>query len=155
LGFSLLNPDRYLGRLVKLDPATGAENKRSTLTTVNGRTVILVNNRIFAIAGENSGGGTIRIVEISPDTLEMIKQGDDDIVADSLLWIIGQDLYAITGAGDKYLLARFNLELVRQAISTMTVNPHASILLSDGLLVTQRSDGSAALLDPLDLSEKR
>jgi hypothetical protein len=62
LGFSLLNPDLYLGRLVKLDPSTGLENRRSPLTTVNGRTVILVNSRIFAIAGESRGGGAIRLI---------------------------------------------------------------------------------------------
>jgi hypothetical protein len=156
LGFSLLNPDLYLGRLVKLDPNTGVENKRSPITTVNGRTVILVNNRIFAVAGENSGNGAIRLVEINPDTLEMVKQGDDDIAADSLLWIKGQDLYAITGAGDKYLLARFNMDLVLQSVSTMIVNPHASVLFSDGnTLVTQKTDGGAVLLNPSDLSEKK
>jgi len=155
LGFSLLNPDQYLGRLVKLDPSTGVESKRSPLTTVNGRTVNVVNNRIFAIAGENRGDGAIRLVEISPDTLEMLKQGDDDIAADSLLWINGQDLYAITGTDSNYNLARFNTDFKLQSRSTITVNPHASVLFSDGNLVTQRTDGSAVLLNPSDLSEKK
>jgi len=154
LGFSLLNPDQYLGRLVKLDPSTGAENRRSPLTTVNGRTVIIVNNRIFAIAGENRGDGAIRLVEINPDTLEMIKQGDDDIAADSLLWINGQDLYAITSAGDNCNLARFNMDLVKHATSAIAVNPHASVLFSDGNLITQKTDGGAALLNPSDLSAR-
>jgi len=154
LGFSLLNPDQYLGRLVKLDPGTGVESKRSPLTTVNGRTVNIVSNRIFAIAGENRGDGAIRLVEINPDTLEMIKQGDDDIAADSLLWINGQDLYAITGTGSSYNLARFNTDFVLQSRSAITVHQHASVLFSDGNLVTQRSDGSAVLLNPSDLSGK-
>jgi hypothetical protein len=155
LGFSLLNPDLYLGRLVKLDPSTGVENRRSPLTTVNGRTVILANNRIFAVAGENRGSGAIRLVEISSDTLEMMKQGDDDIAADSLLWINGQDLYAITGTGGNYNLARFNMNLERQSSSAIAVHPHASVLFSDGMLITQKSDGGAVLLNPSDLSERR
>ena len=154
LGFSLLNPDNYLGRLVKLDPSTGAENRRSPITTVNGRTVILVNSRIFAIAGENRGDGAIRLVEINPDTLEMLKQGDDDITPDSLLWINGQDLYAITGTPDNCNLTKFNLDLVKQASSTIAVHPHASVLFSDGNLITQKSDGGAVLLNPSDLSAK-
>jgi hypothetical protein len=154
LGFSLLNPDQYLGRLVKLDPSTGAENRRSSLTTVNGRTVILVNSRIFAIAGESRGAGAIRLVEISSDTLEMVKQGDDDIAADSLLWINGQDLYAITGTGNNYNLTKFNLDLVKQATSAIAVHPHASVLFADGNLVTQKSDGGAVLLSPADLSAR-
>jgi len=155
LGFSLLNPDIYLGRIVKLDPNTGQENKRSPLTTVNGRTVILVSNRIFAIAGENRGDGAIRLVEINADTLEMAKQGDDDIAPDSLLWISGQDLYAITATGGNFNLTRFNTDLVRQSGSSITVHPHASVLFSNGMLVTQKSDGSAVLLNPSDLSEIR
>jgi len=154
LGFSLLNPDQYLGRLVKLDPSTGAENKRSSLTSVNGRTVTIINNRIFAIAGEDraNANAAIRLVEIDPDSLEMIKQGDDDITSDSLLWTNGQDLYAITGAGDNYNLSIFNLDLVKQAGSS-SVNPHASVLISGNTLITQRTDGSAMLLNASDLSE--
>jgi len=155
LGFSLLNPDNYLGRLVILDPGTGQEIKRSPLTTVNGRTVNVVSNRIFAIAGENRGDGAIRLVEISPDTLEMLKQGDDDIASDSLLWVNGQDLYAITGTTDSNNLARFNTDFALQSRSAITVHPHATILFSDGNLVTQRTDGSAVLLNPSDLSEKK
>ena len=154
LGFSLLNPDNYLGRLVKLDPNTGAEIKRSPLTTVNGRTVVLIGNRIFAIAGENKGTGAIRLVEINSDTLEMQEQGDDDIAVDSLLWVNGQDLYAITSSGDNNNLTRFNTDLAKQSSSAITVNPHASVLLSGGMLVTQRADGSAVLLNPSDLTEK-
>jgi len=153
LGFSLLTPDVYLGRLVMLDPTTGVENKRSPLTTVNGRTVILVNNRIFAIAGENRANAAIRLVEIDPNTLEMIKQGDDDISADSLLWVNGQDLYAITVSGNNCSLSKFNLDLVKQATSTIPVHPHASVLLASNMLITQRTDGSAVLLDPNDLTE--
>jgi len=152
LGFSLLNPDQYLGRLVKLDPSTGVESRRSPLTTVNGRTVNIVSNRIFAIAGENRGDGAIRLVEINSDTLEMLKQGDDDIAADSLLWINGQDLYAITGTGANYNLTKFNMDLVKQASSAIAVHPHASVLFSDGNIITQKSDGGAVLLNPSDLS---
>jgi hypothetical protein len=155
LGFSLLNPDNYLGRLVYLDPGTGQENKRSPLTTTNGRTVVIISNRIFAIAGITSGNGAIRLVEISTDTLEMLKQGDDDIAADSLLWVNGQDLYAITSTGGNNNLARFNTDLALQSRSAITVHPHASVLFSDGNLVTQRTDGSAVLLNPSDLSEKK
>jgi len=121
---------------------------------VNGRTVTIISNRIFAIAGEDraNANAAIRLVEIDPNSLEMIKQGDDDITSDSLLWTNGQDLYAITGAGENYNLSIFNLDLVKQAGSS-SVNPHASVLLSDNALITQRTDGSAMLLNPSDLSE--
>jgi hypothetical protein len=85
----------------------------------------------------------------------MVKQGDDDIAADSLLWINGQDLYAITDADGSYNFARFNMNLERQSRSAIAVHPHASVLFSDGMLITQKSDGGAVLLNPSDLSERR
>jgi hypothetical protein len=85
----------------------------------------------------------------------MQKQGDNDIAPQSLLWVSGQDLYAVTSSGGNLYLARFNTDLVLQARSSMTVHPFASVLLSGSYLITQRADGSAVLLNPSDLSERR
>ena len=155
LGVSILSPGSYLGQLVLLDPNTGRENMRSPLNTVNARTVTWLNNRILAIAGEARGSGAIRLVEISSGSLEMLKQGDDDIAPDSLLWASGQDLYAVVTADGRLYLARFNADLVLQARSSVSVHSFASVLFSDGFIVTQRADGSAVLLNPRDMSERR
>ena len=155
MGISILSSNSALGRVVRLDSDTGREAKRSPLTTVNVRTVTKVNNKMIAIAGENRGNGAIRLVEINADTLEMVKQGNDDLAPQSLLWVNGQDLFAITNTGGNLYLAKFNSDLVQQARSSVTVHPFASVYFSDGFIVTQRADGSALLLNPKDMSEKR
>ena len=155
LGVSILTPASSLGRLVLLDSSTGDETKRSPLNTLNVRTVVQVGGRIFAVAGENRGSGAVRLVEMNAATLEMQKQGDDDIAPQSLLWANGQDLYAILNSGGNLYLARFNTDLVLQSKSSMTVHPFASALFIDNYVITQRADGSAALLNAKDLSEKR
>jgi hypothetical protein len=155
LGASILSPNGSLGRVVKLNPDNGQEVKRSPLNTVNARTLTLSGEKIIAIAGENRGNGAIRLIEINKDNLEMAKQGEDDISPQSLLWTDGNDLYAITSSGGNLYLARFNTDLVRQARSSITVHPYGGITFSDGYIITQRSDGSAVLLNPSDLSEKR
>ncbi|MCL2472542.1 MAG: hypothetical protein FWF26_02585, partial [Treponema sp.] len=96
-----------------------------------------------------------RLVEISGDTLEMLKQGDDDIAPQSLLWSSDQDLFAMVNSGGNLYLARFNTDLVLQARSSMTIHPFASVLLSGNYIATQRADGSAVLLNPKDMTEKR
>ena len=153
LGVSITMPGTSLGRLVRLDANTGKEVKVSPLNTVNVRTVNNINGRIFAVAGEARGLGAIRLVEINSSTLEMQKQGDDDIAPNSLLWVNGQDLYSITNIGTNLYLARFNTELARQARSTVTVHPFSSMLFTDSYVITQRQDGSAVLLNSKDLSE--
>jgi hypothetical protein len=155
LGAVILTPDAPLGRVVKLNPENGQEVKRSALNTVNVRSINTVDGKILAVAGENRGNGAIRLIEISRDTLEMVKQGDDDIAPNSLLWVNGSDLYAVTTSDGSLYLARFNTELVRQARSSITVHPFAAVSFSDGSLITQRADGSAVVLDTRNLAEKR
>jgi multidrug efflux pump subunit AcrA (membrane-fusion protein) len=155
LGASIENLDTSLGRLLRLNPSTGGELKRSPLDTVNIRTLSFVGGKILAIAGENRGNGAIRLIEVDGNTLEMAKQGDDDIHPGSLLWVSGQDLFAITihyDDGSLYL-ARFDVNLVKQAQSRITVHPNASASFQDNMVLTQRSDGSAAVLNAGDLTE--
>jgi hypothetical protein len=151
----LLNQNSSLGRVVKLNAANGAELKRSPLNTINARTIVLTGGKIRAVAGENRGNGAIRLIEINSDTLEMAKQGDDDIAPQSLLWVNGSDLYAISTTGGNLYLARFDTNLALQAKSSVTVHPNAALTFNGDALLTQRTDGSALLLNPRDLTEKR
>jgi multidrug efflux pump subunit AcrA (membrane-fusion protein) len=155
LAASIENLGTSLGRLLRLNPATGGELKRSPLDTVNLRTLSFVGGKILAIAGENRGNGAIRLIEVNSGTLEMAKQGDDDIHPGSLLWVSGQDLFAITVSQDDggLYLARFDINLVKQAQSRITVHPNASAGFQNNMVLTQRSDGSAAVLNAGDLAE--
>jgi hypothetical protein len=154
LGANIENPNTSLGRLLRLNPSTGVELKRSPLDTVNIRTLTFLGEKILAIAGEKRGNGAIRLIEVNSGTLEMAKQGDDDIHPGSLLWTFGENLYAITAPADGQLyLGRFDANLTRQAQSRITVHPNASVSFQENMLLTQRSDGSAAILNPGDLTE--
>jgi hypothetical protein len=154
LGASIENPATSLGRLLRLSPSTGGELKRSPLDTVNIRTLSVVGGKILAIAGEKRGNGAIRLIEVDGSTLEMAKQGDDDIHPGSLLWISGTDLFAITVSADGTLyLARFDANLARQALSRVAVHPNASVSFQENMVLTQRTDGSAVILNARDLTE--
>jgi hypothetical protein len=153
LGASIEHPDASLGRLIKYRPADWSELRRSPLATIDIRTVSFPGNRIIAVAGENRGNGAIRLVEMDGDSLEMTRQGDDDIHPGSLLWINGDSIYAITVSEGQLYLGRFNDQLVRQARSVITVHPHAAVFFQGDGLMTQRGDGSAVILNPSDLTE--
>jgi len=144
-----------MGRLIRFNPATGIELKRSPLNVVHVRTVAITGGRILAIAGENTGSGAVRLVEINQTSLEMAKQGDDDIRTGSLLWVNGNDLYAITInlADNKCYLGRFDTNLALQAKSAVTVHQEASVTIQQGRLLTQKEDGSVLILNPSNLTE--
>jgi flagellar biosynthesis GTPase FlhF len=143
------------GRLVSIDPATGRELRRSGLDTVRVRTLTIINNKVLAIAGENRGNGAVRLIEINPNSLEMIKQGDDDLHPDSLIWVNGGDLYVIAANRDgTFNLGRFNTDLILQARSKTSVHQNAMVSMQQGFILTQRADGKPVLLNPRDLTEK-
>jgi hypothetical protein len=154
LGASIENPDTSLGRLLRLSPSTGGELKRSPLDTVNIRTLTFVGEKILAIAGENRGNGAIRLIEVNSNTLEMAKQGDDNIHPGSLLWLVGENIFAITvGPEGELYLGRFDTNLTRQAQSQITVHPSAAVSFQENMVLTQRADGSAVILNSRDLLE--
>jgi hypothetical protein len=155
LGMSLSSPDSGLGRLVKLGIDSGRVIRTSTMNSINARTLVRVNGKILAVAGEDRGNNAIRIVEINPSTLTMEKQGDDDIHSGSLLWVNGSDLYAIVSTADGLFLGKYNTELERQARSAVKVHPFATVTFQDGLVVTQDAGGQAVILNGNDLTERR
>jgi hypothetical protein len=144
-----------MGRLVRLNPVNGSEIRKSPLDTVHVRTVTFIGGRILAIAGENKGQGAVRIIELTQTSLEMARQGYDDIKTGSLLWVNGNDLYAITIdlAKNQCYIGRFNTNLELQAKSNVRVHPDCSITIQQGRLLTQRENGSAMALNSTDLSE--
>jgi hypothetical protein len=153
IGAILEKPDSSLGRVARVNPVTGAEIRRSGTNTVNGRTLAFVGGRLLALAGETRGNGAIRLVEIDLNSLEIVSRGNDDIHPSSLLWVNGMDLYAIVSSEGGAYLGRFDVLLSRQAISETAVHPFASVNFQNGLLVTQRADGSILILNPRELTE--
>ena len=146
-----------MGRVVRINPATGMELRRSPVDTVHVRTVTFTGGRILAVAGENRGNGAVRLVELNQTSLEISRQGDDDIMTGSLLWLNNNDLYAITvDLSNNYCyLGRFNTNLILQVKSSMRVHSSASVTIQQGRLLTQREDGSVLILNPTDLTEMR
>jgi len=144
-----------MGRLVRLNPVNRREIRRSPLDMVHSRTVMLLGGRIFAIAGEARGQGAVRLIEINQTSLEMLKQGENDIRAGSLIWATGNDMYAIMVENGRNYIGRFDLNLALQAKSSVEVHNDASVLIQQGNLLTQRPDGTALILNPADLTEPR
>jgi len=156
LGITIENPDPSRGRLILFNSTTGNEIKRSALNTIHVRTVTFIDNKIIAVAGENKGNASVRLIEINPQTFEMSKQGNDDIMPGSLIWVNSGYLYAITVdlSSKSCYLGRFDTNLVLQAKSSIKVHSQASVAFQQERLLTQREDGSALILDPADLTEK-
>jgi hypothetical protein len=155
IGIRLISAGSPLGRLVRVDPETGRELSASALNTVNVRTLTSAGEKLFTVAGENKGNGAVRIVEINTATLEIAKQGDDDIHPESLIWVNGGKLYAVTSRDGALYLARFSTGLEKEAQSGIAIHPYATPAFRGDAVLIQRADGSPALLSGEDLSERK
>jgi hypothetical protein len=155
LGMRLLSADSGLGVLVKVEINSGEVIRSSAMNTINGRTLVRVDGKILAVAGEDRGNSAIRIVEINSATLAMAKQGDDDIHPGSLLWVNGSDIYAIASAAEDLFLGRYDTDLARKARSAVMVHPFATVTFQDDVVVTQNADGQAVILNSKDLTERK
>ncbi|MDR1869537.1 MAG: hypothetical protein LBQ82_06090 [Treponema sp.] len=153
-GIAILRQEpAIMGKIIRFD-SNGKEVKSSPLETVHVRTVTIIGGKVLAIAGEFKGNGAVRLIEVNQSSLEIAKQGDDDILPGSLLWVNGSDLYAITVdlASKSYYLGRFNTDFALQAKSEVKVNQNAGMTIQQGRLLTQKEDGSVLILNPVDLS---
>jgi hypothetical protein len=155
LGMFLPDADSGLGRLVRVDLNSGTVIRSSAMNTINARTLVQVDGKILAVAGEDLGNSAIRIVEIDPASLAMAKQGDDDIHGGSLLWVKGSDIYAIASTAGGLFLGKYNTNLERTARSTVQAHPFATVTFQDDVIVTQNSDGQAVILNSSDLTERK
>jgi hypothetical protein len=155
LAVRLVNADSPLGYFVKLDAENGREQSASALNTVNARTVVSLGEKLFTVAGENRGNGAIRIVEIAAATMEIAKQGEDDIYPQSLLWVYNNKLYAITSQQGALRFARFSADLVREAQSSVTIHSYATPIFRDDMVLIQQADGAPVILNGSDLSERK
>jgi hypothetical protein len=151
LGIRLNDRNSPVGTLVLVSPASGELLKTSGLNTIQARTLVRVADNIMTIAAENNGG-VYRLIAINAATLQSLKQSEDEINRESLIWINGANLYAIVNTADgQQRLARFNADLVRQALSTKTVHPFATVLFDGNRLITQNAQGTVQTLDAQSL----
>ncbi|MDR2491020.1 MAG: hypothetical protein LBD20_06420 [Spirochaetaceae bacterium] len=146
-----LNPGAAsVGRIVRINATNAAQIQSSELNTLNARTVTFAAGKIIATA--NSGGKQF-LVEIDGTTLQVVKQGQDELNKDSLIWLNGVSLYAISVNGGKNYLSRFNTDLVKQAGSNAEIHPQATVIFQGDKLLTQNPSGAVIILNPESLAE--
>jgi hypothetical protein len=152
LGTALNAANSPLGKIVYIDIASGKVVNTSTISSINLRTIQILDNAVIALASQSNNAYCL--VKIELDSLETLEVGADSISADSLVWINNKDVYAITTSGKKaFFLSRFDADLKLQSASAIQAHPFASVLFKDKRLITQRNDGTPLFLNPQDLTE--
>ncbi|GHT49134.1 hypothetical protein FACS1894102_3370 [Spirochaetia bacterium] len=146
LGIRLSSANATTGSPVQVNPVSADVMKTSTLNAVQARTLTLVGGKILAIAGEKGAGSPQHLIEIDSAELRMLSRGDDEISPNSLIWVNGNNIFAILVSGGKNYIARFGADLKLQAKSTEAVHGMASVNFQGSQLITQNEKGAVILL---------
>ena len=129
------------GRLIKVDIDNNEITAQSELNSIRGRTLTILGNKLFAVAGMDAGSGAVKLVEIDMETLEIKNEGEVSVFPDTLLWVSKNNFFAVISEGNDLKLALFDDTLTVKASSTVTVEPYLSPLIQGGSIYVQTSDG--------------
>ena len=154
-GYALkvVDPQTLSSSLVMLDLRNARQLKTSSLDTIKGRRVYEVGDNLMAIAGSSTGNGVVSLVLINQRTLEIAKQGDDIISEHSMLIKDGDYYYAVVSSGGKFYLGKFNSEIERQALSSMSISQYSAITATEQGILVQDEENGIHLLEKTELKD--
>ncbi|GMO27145.1 MAG: hypothetical protein LBG79_04850 [Spirochaetaceae bacterium] len=138
------------GTIIKINPTSGATLQTSPLNQVSARSLTQAGGKTIVVA---TSGGKTRLVEVDPATLQTLKQGEDDLNADTQIWLQGANLYAIINSGGKNYVGKFDVNLAKQAQSKMTVHPWAALNFQGDKIITQNDKGAVVFMNASTLTE--
>ena len=139
--------------IVRMNTATGELIKKSPVTVIQSRTFYENDSMLIAIAGENVGNGTVKLVHLDKDTLEIIKESNETIAANSVLVQDGNSYYCVIQDSDAFVVGKFNAELENQLKSPVRVRPSTPITVTQGGIIVTSATGTPILLNKTDLTQ--
>ena len=151
-GLKVVDDSKMLSELVLLDLKTEEELRTSGINTIRGRNLHIVGKNLMAIAGTKSGNAVIALVLIDAKSLEIVKQSQENIAAESVLVKNGNDYYAVIDNNGKYFIGRYNDKLELQAKSAVEVLSYTPITIGDKGLLIQDKNNAIRLLKFTDLT---
>lgn len=106
-----------------------------------------------AIAGENKGNGTVKLVLLSPDTMEIVKESDETVAENSVLVQDNGEYYCVVQNGKNYTLAKYDSELNLKLKSDSILKPATPVTVAGQYIVVTGADGTVKVLNKSDLNE--
>lgn len=148
-GLVITDEDELLSKLVKFNIETGEVIKNSPVTVLRSRIVFeaVEDEAFIAIAGQNKGNGTIKLVLIDEDKMEIISESNERIAEDSVLVKNEDYFFCVIEDNGKWVIGKYDnsLSLIKKSIIAVTPQTPISINKT-GISVTD-SNGFLRLLN--------
>lgn len=152
-GIVLADEAKLLSRLVKFNTSNGDIIKNSPVSVIRNRTVFKASEGYLAIAGEAKGNGTIKLVILDPETLEIARESVQTISESSVLIQDGNEYYCVIQEDKACYVAKFDETLSMKLKSPVEVKASTPITITDSGLVVTDSTGKLKVLNKSTLNE--
>lgn len=151
-GIELTDEKSMLSGLIKVNTQTGAIIKSSPVTFIRNRTIFQSADGFVAIAGENVKNGAVKLVLLSPDTMEIVKESDEIVNENSVLVQDSGEYYCVVKNGSSWVLAKYGSDLSLKLKSSASLKSSTPVTVADSFIIVTAANGSVCLLNKTDLS---
>ena len=155
-GIIIVDEENLLSRLVKFNSDNGEIIRKSPVAVIRNRTIFEVGSegseQFISVAGDNAGNGTIKLVLMDQDNMEITRESNETLSEDSVLVKDGDDYYCVIDDNGKWVVAKYNAELSLRYKSSIAVKSSTPITITKSGVVVTDSIGQLMLLSKTDLS---
>ena len=148
--YGLKNVDEagLTSEIVKMNSKTGLLIKESPVTQIRGRTVYDDGDNFIAIAGSNIGKGAVRLVQISKQNLEMVKESNEKLSETSVLVERDGSYYCTIQDGSDFYIGKFNSNIENQLKSKVKVKAATPITITANGILVNDANNTPIILNP-------
>ncbi|MBQ0052096.1 MAG: hypothetical protein KBT11_08550 [Treponema sp.] len=152
--YGLINVDELgaTSEIVKLNSTNGSVIKESPVTVIRGRTVYEDGEYFVAVAGTNFGNGTVKLVLIDKENLEIVTESKEQLSELSVLVEQGGNYFAVVQDGRDFYLAKFNNSAELSVKSPVKVKAATPITITSKGILVNTANGNPAILNADDLT---
>lgn len=145
-GIVLTDEANILSKLVKFNSETGEIIKSSPVTVIRNRTIYKTPDAYIAIAGENEGNGTIKLVLIDIETMEIFAESEETVSDTSVLVNDGNEYYCVINYDDDWVVGKYDETLALKLKSKVNVKQSTPITVTESGIVVTDKNGNLKLL---------
>ena len=145
-GIVLTDEANILSKLVKFNSETGEVIKSSPVTVIRNRTIYKTPDAYIAIAGENEGNGTIKLVLIDIETMEIFAESEETVSDTSVLVNDGNEYYCVINYDGDWVVGKYDETLALKLKSKVNVKQSTPITVTESGIVVTDKNGNLKLL---------
>ena len=151
-GIIIVNEKDMLSRLVKFNTQNGDIVRKSPVSVIRNRTIYHDADQFIAVAGENVGNGTIKLVLIDQENMEITRESNETLAEDSVLVKDGDNYYCVIDDNGKWVVGKYDSSLTLLLKSDVAVKSETPITVTPSGVVVTDPNGQLRLLSAADLS---